>query len=76
MSRRYTPLPSRAVRALEVLRPLFEKAADPVTPETAQTTLVDAGFERGEVSDILEVLLQRGYLYQVNGDVRVTGFRY
>lgn len=72
MSRRYTPLPTRAQKAFEDLRPLI-KSSEIVTCETAHEALIDAGFERGEVGDLLDILLQRGYLYSVHGELRITG---
>ena len=73
MSQRYTPLPSRAKRALEQVSPLIRQSTTCITRADARATLSKSEFEESEVDGLLDILIQRGYLYTVNGELRATG---
>ena len=46
-------------------------AADPLTRETAITYLADQGIEPVDARDIIEQLLLKGYLYEVDDEIRI-----
>lgn len=73
-----TPLPSRAKDALETLRPRVESAGDgdgeedELSRERALAALVAETFDESEARETLELLELRGYVYEVNGRLRIT----
>jgi len=46
-------------------------AADPLTRETAITYLEDHGVNPADARDIIEQLLLKGYLYEVDDEIRI-----
>ena len=70
--RRSTPLPPRATSALEILRPSIEGSDGGLSRIEIRSILLDSGFALTEVPVLLEILIQRGYLYEVADRVRVT----
>lgn len=67
-----TPLPPRGKDALELLRVVDDADSDGVPKPVARTTLVDGGFTDSEAQQMLTVLQQRGYVYYVEGRVKIT----
>lgn len=72
MMRGHTPLPSRAENALETLQPAIERTDEGLTRARARAVLASDEFSAAETDDLIEVLLQRGYLYAVHDLLRVT----
>ena len=68
----YTPLPTRARDALTVLRSTIGERDTGLSQAAAYEALEAAGFERTELSNLIEILLLRGYIYQVNDQLFVT----
>ena len=46
-------------------------AVDPLTRETAITYLEDHGVNPADARDIIEQLLLKGYLYEVDDEIRI-----
>ena len=66
------PLPAYTEEVLETVTPWLA-SADSGLPRTEVTTrLKDEGFESATVEAALDQLIDRGYLYDVNGTLRVT----
>ena len=68
----YTPLSPMAAEALEHLRARFG-AKTSFTYDQASQELHTHGIEHLLVDDLLETLLLRGYLYEVEDELRITG---
>lgn len=67
-----TPLPSRAREALERIRPRVASAGAGLPRDRARSALVEGSFDGAEAEEALELLELRGYVYEVNGRLRVT----
>ena len=67
-----TPLPTRARDALSALNAAIEANHTGLSHAEARDVLRDAGFEQADVADLLEILLLRGYIYEVDEHVFVT----
>ena len=72
MEPRRTPLPTRAKEAFAELQPVIEAHPSGLPRDDVEATLVAANFQAAEAADVVEILVQRGYLYVVDGLVRVT----
>ena len=66
------PLASYALEVLETLTPWLESAETGLPLDEVTSRLQEADFEAATVETALEQLLNRGYLYEVNGTVRLT----
>jgi len=68
-----TPITPGEREVLEQLETYVETTADtqPLTRESALTYLTEQGFERPEASDRIEQLLLKGYLYEVDEELRI-----
>ena len=64
--------PKSGKDALELLRATDHATDDGVSKPIAHTTLVDGGFTDSEADQVLMVLQQRGYVYYVEGRVKIT----
>lgn len=67
-----TPLPPRGEDALALLRTTDDAVTDGIPQPSARATLVDGGFTDSEAERMLTVLQQRGYVYYVEGRVKLT----
>ena len=67
-----TPLPTRARDALAVLESTTKADRTGLSHAQACQRLQDAGFECTDVSDRIEILLLRGYLYEVDERLFIT----
>ncbi|MFC4451113.1 hypothetical protein [Halorussus aquaticus] len=65
------PLPSYAKEVLETLKPHITAADGRLPIDEAKQRISDE-FEQATIDAALEQLLQRGYLYEVNGQLRIT----
>lgn len=66
------PLPAYTEEVLETLTPWLEAAERGLPLDEIRARLQEAGFEPATVEAALDQLLERGYLYEVNGTVRLT----
>jgi hypothetical protein len=66
-----TPLTQSTKDALEVLRPAIESADSGVACSTAEDLLVDDGFTSADTNEVVAELLQKGYLYEVDDELRL-----
>ena len=64
-------LPSYAKEVLRTLAPRISRADGQLSIDEAKVYLSDE-FEQATVDAALEQLLRHGYLYEVNGQLRVT----
>jgi len=67
-----TPPPPRGREALEVLETAVPDAEAGLPQTAAKATLVDATFTEADAEAVLEALLNRGYLYAVDDEIRLT----
>ena len=67
-----TPLPTHARNALTVLESTTKADRTGLSHVQVCQRLQDAGFECTDVSDLIEILLLRGYLYEVDGRLFIT----
>lgn len=65
-------LPSYAVEVYDTLQPLYHDVDTGLPRDEIETAVEDEGFEPATVKAALDVLLNRGYLYDVNGELRIT----
>ncbi len=66
------PLPTYAEEVLAALKPKVASTANGVAQETAEAYLDEEGFESSTISAALDELQNRGYIYEVNGKIRLT----
>ena len=66
------PLPPGAKDVLQTLRPILGTMDNGMTRDQAAMVLQTEGFAEDEISYYLELLLNRGYLYEVDEDVFLT----
>lgn len=66
------PLPPGAKDVLQTLRPILETTDSGMTRDQVAMVLQNDGFAEDEISYYLELLLNRGYLYEVDEDVFLT----
>lgn len=66
------PLPPRAKDVLQALRPIRRTMDSELSREQAAMVLQVEGFAEDEIPYYLELLLNRGYLYEVDEDVFLT----
>lgn len=66
-----TPLSQRAQDALAMLRPAINATPTGLSRQPARTTLTDAVSTDDDADEVLEELLQKGYLYEVDGELRL-----
>ncbi|WP_435335874.1 hypothetical protein [Haloarchaeobius sp. TZWWS8] len=67
-----TPIPPYAEKALAVLQNVQPENQVGIDEQTARSVLQDAGFVRGDIASAIEVLELRGYIYRVDGQIRIT----
>ena len=65
-------LPTYAEEVLEALQPEIESSANGLPRDQAETYLNTAGFEPATIETALDQLLNNGYIYVVNGQIRLT----
>lgn len=66
-----TPLSASAEEVLDLLRPEIEGTSTGLSRETAESLLVDREFTSDDAAAVLTELLQKGYLYEVDGLLRL-----
>lgn len=66
-----TPLSSSAEHALDVLRPEIESADTGLPQLDAECSLRNDKFTDDDAAAVLNELLQKGYLYEVDGELRL-----
>lgn len=66
------PLASYSEEVLGTLTPWLESAECGLSLDETRMRLQAAGFESATVEAALDQLLDRGYLYEVDGTVRLT----
>lgn len=66
------PLPTYAEEVLESLRLKIEPTADGLPRDMVEAYLASEGFEDSTIEVALEELLNRGYIYAVNDQIRLT----
>ena len=66
------PLPPGAKDVLQTLRPILETTDSGMTRDQVAMVLQNDGFAEDEISYYLELLLNRGYLYEVDQNVFLT----
>ncbi|WP_408960186.1 hypothetical protein [Natrinema sp. 74] len=73
MANSRTPITSSEEAALEYLEQYVDALTDnePLTREDAVARLMDQGVERADARSHIEQLLLKGYLYEVNGELRI-----
>lgn len=67
-----TPPPPRGEEALSVLEPAIEDREDGLDRPVAVELLTEKGFDDEAATTVIDQLLNRGYLYDVDGRLRVT----
>jgi len=67
-----TPPPPRGEEALRVLEPAIEDREDGLDRSIAVELLTEEGFDDESATTVIDQLLNRGYLYDVDGHLRVT----
>ena len=65
-------LPSYSEEVLETVTPWLTSAEGGLPRAEVATRLKAAGFESATIEAALDQLIDRGYLYDVNGTLRVT----
>ncbi|WP_137287737.1 hypothetical protein [Halorussus salinisoli] len=65
-------LPAYTEEVLEALKPEIESTANGLPRDQAETYLDSAGFEPATVDTALDHLLNNGYIYIVNDQIRLT----
>lgn len=66
------PLPSSAEEVFETLQPDIASTEDGLPADTARQRLQEAGFESATIDAAIDYLLLHGYLYEVNGQLRMA----
>lgn len=66
------PLPTYAKKVLETLKPKIKSAANGLPRNQAETYLDTEGFEDSTVEVALDELLNCGYVYIVDDQIRLT----
>lgn len=66
------PLPAYAQEVLETLTPWLEATETGLSTAEVTSRLAAEGFEPATIEAALEQLLNQGYLYEVNGTLRLT----
>jgi hypothetical protein len=66
-----TPLSSSAEAALDLLRPEIESTSAGLSHSAAESLLSDEEFTGDDAEAVLTELLQKGYLYEVDGLLRL-----
>lgn len=66
-----TPLSSSAREALDELAPIIEKNDEHLSREEARSHLHQIGFEAELARTTLDELLNKGYLFDVHGELRL-----
>lgn len=66
------PLPAYAQEVLETLTPWLGAAETGLSTAEVTSRLEAAGFEPATIEAALEQLLNQGYLFEVNGTLRLT----
>ena len=66
------PLPAYAEEVLEVLKPEIKTTTNGLPRDQAETYLDIAGFEPATIETALDQLLNNGYIYVVNDQIRLT----
>ncbi|SFK68210.1 hypothetical protein SAMN04487950_0559 [Halogranum rubrum] len=66
-----TPLSASAEEALDLLRPEIEATSTGLSRSTAESRLADREFTDDDAAAVLTELLQKGYLYEVDGLLRL-----
>ena len=66
------PLPPGAKDVLQTLRPILKTTDSGMTRDQAVMVLQNDGYTEDEISSYLELLLNRGYLYEVDQNVFLT----
>lgn len=68
-----TYLPLRARQALAVLRPHLQSTNEGLPAEEVLDVLTgEDSFSESEAAQLLVLLENRGYIYQVNNNIRIT----
>lgn len=65
------PLPSYVQEVREAIQPHITATEDGLPADTARSRLQDEGFESATIDAAVEHLLLHGYLYEVDGRLRV-----
>jgi len=66
------PLPTYAEEVFESLKPKIGPRTDGFPRDKAKAYLQTEGFENSTIDVALDVLLNRGYIYVVNDQIRLT----
>ncbi len=66
------PLPTYAEEVLESLQPKLKPTPEGLPQDTVEAYLDTEGFEDSTIDVALEELLNRGYIYIVNDQIRLT----
>lgn len=66
-----TPLSASAEEALDLLRPEIESTSTGLSRSAAASVLTDDEFVDDDATAVLTELLQKGYLYEVDGQLRL-----
>jgi DNA-binding PadR family transcriptional regulator len=66
------PLPTYAEEVLESLKSEIEATANGLPRDQAETYLDTTGFEPATIETALDQLLNNGYIYIVNDQIRLT----
>lgn len=67
-----TPPPPRGREALDVLEAVITEGESGLQRPAAKAALVDATFTEPDAEAVLDALVNRGYLYAVGDELRIT----
>lgn len=71
MRHKQTPISASAQIALEVLRPRIDDADCGLPRAKAEEAIAAEDSSLSDASSVVTELLQKGYLYRVNGNLRI-----